>query len=98
MNNVAISKKIISEISSYENKKINFRNFVDNIEEFINAINGDDEFQTVLIRMWDKLEIPYALAAERGLKQIPQDDVPKIWEVIDNMKLLAENKIKEYNE
>ena len=98
MNNLQFLNNIISEIMEYENKKINFRKFIDKIEIYINAIESDDGLQNVLISMWDKLEIPYALAAERGLTQIPQEDVSKILLVINKMKIVLENKIKDYEE
>lgn len=88
-------KKIKSEISNYEDMKIDFRTFLDRIEDLIYNID-DDDLQNTLISMWDKLEIPYALASERGLNEMPHEYVPGILLAIDNINDIADKKIKEY--
>jgi hypothetical protein len=81
-------------ITQFDAGRLTFRGMLDRLETCVDHLSDQDPVWTDTFRReWGRMEVAYAVAASKGLKTIPQDDMPVIDMALAAMKRLIADKL-----
>ncbi len=93
MSDVRLYREMDAVLNAYDEGKVGFRGLLDRLEECVDHIAGDAEWQDAFRRAWDGLEQPYAYAADMGWRQIPQDRMPIVLGALSEIRRMVSMKL-----
>jgi hypothetical protein len=80
-------------IREFEAGRLSFRTFLDRLEVCADHLSDEDiPWREALQREWGRLEDAYAHASFRGLKAIPERDIPAVVFALKEVKRLVTEK------
>jgi hypothetical protein len=86
-------KEMQAALGEFDAGRSSFRQLLDRLEQCADALGDEDAaWSEAFRRQWGRLEDAYAYAAFKGLKTIPERDMPEMETALNEAKRLVAEK------